>query len=224
MTTLHIFDMDGTLLRGSACLEISHYMGVLDDVNVIEEAWDRGEVDHVSFYEQCLPLWTGLTESGIDALFEASPWYEGISAVWADIAARGEQSAVLTLSPQFFAERLKRWGAGTVHGAEVFAGQQPNPALVMTPERKVKVAEELMQRYALSEDDCVAYGDSFSDGPLFERLPHTVAINGSERIREIATAVYDGTDLRQAYAVGRGLIDAYRGEHVQSAEGGPLQS
>ena len=88
MTKLHIFDMDGTLLAGSACLEVSRHLGVLNAINVIEEAWGRGEVGHVEFYELCLPLWEGLTEHDVDQSFAATAWLDGIPCVWADIARR----------------------------------------------------------------------------------------------------------------------------------------
>src|SRR6202012_5796526 len=105
--------------------------------------------------------------------------------VWRDIARRGEHSAVITLSPQFFADRLLRWGVGSVHGARVFAGVAPDPEQVLTPRSKPALARSLMERYDVGVDDCVAYGDSSSDVPLFQQLRNTVAVNGSEALREI---------------------------------------
>jgi phosphoserine phosphatase len=210
MTRLHIFDMDGTLLEGSACLDISRHVGQIDAVNVIEERWGRGEIDHVSFYELCLPLWKGLTEKDIDEVFEGTAWLEGIKDVWADIARRGEHSAVITLSPQFFVDRLLPWGLGSAHGAVVYAGQEPDPALVTTPESKVVIADELMQKYGVAKDDCVAYGDSSSDVPLFGHLTNTVAINASESLSAVAAVTYSGHDIREAYAAGRSLLDRTR--------------
>ncbi len=207
MTRLHLFDMDGTLLRGSACLDISRHVGAIDAVNEIEARWSVGGVGHVEFYELCLPLWEGLTDADVDAVFAASGWLEGIADVWSEIAARGEHSAVITLSPQFFADRLLDWGVGSAHGAGVRAAEVPDPALVMTPAGKVTVAKTLMDRYGLGPDDCVAYGDSASDIPLFERLTHSVAVNGSPALRAIAARHYEGQDLRGAYRLARGLLD-----------------
>lgn len=207
MSKLHIFDMDGTLLRGSACLELARYVGHLEAVNEMEEAWGRGEIGHVAFYELLCDLWHGLDDAGVDETFAATPWLDGVEAAWRDIAQRGEHSAVITMSPQFFADRLLKWGVGSVHGALVEAGVAPNPDLVLFPEHKVDIARDLMERYQLSPADCVAYGDSSSDVPLFEALPHTVAVNGSPSLRDVAAAVYDGTDLREAYAIGRSLLD-----------------
>ena len=207
MSKLHIFDMDGTLLRGSACLELSRHLGQLEAVNSIEERWSRGEVSHFGFWVECLPLWAGLDDAGIDATFAATSWLNNIEAVWADIARRGEHSAVITQSPQFFADRLLAWGVGSVRGADVQAGVAPEERNVITPESKVTITTELMERHGVTRDDCVAYGDSSSDVPLFRMLRHTVAVNAGAALRRIASAVYDGDDLWGAYLVGRSLVD-----------------
>jgi phosphoserine phosphatase len=208
MTKLHVFDMDGTLLRGSACLDISRHLGHLDAVLEVEDAWGRGEVGHVEFYELLLELWQGLTDEDIDVVFRGTAWMDGIHDVWADIAERGEHSAVISLSPQFFVDRLLPWGLGSAHGAGVHPDTPLDRQLVLSPEGKVVIVSELLERYGLSEDDCVAYGDSSSDVPLFQRLRHTVAVNGSESVRNVAVVRYDGSDLREAYALGRALLNA----------------
>lgn len=208
MTKLHIFDMDGTLLSGSACLELSRHMGQLEAVEAIEERWSRGEVGHVEFYDLCLPLWSGLDPSDVEEVFTGIAWIEGIEEVWRDIDRRGERSAVISLSPQFFAERLTRWGLHSAHGAEVLAGEEPMPERVLTPESKVYIASELLERYRLGDEDCVAYGDSSSDLPLFEMLSNTVSVNGTQSLREVAAVAYEGPDLRQAYELGRSLLEA----------------
>lgn len=216
MSKLHIFDMDGTLLEGSACLDISRHVGQLEAVNDIEERWSRGEVGHVAFYELCLPLWEGLSPSDVETVFQRSAWIDGIADVFTDIARRGEHSAVITLSPQFFADLLLGWGLESAHGAGVEAGVAPRPELVLTPDSKVGVALELIERHGLVAADCVAYGDSASDIPLFGHLAHTVAVNGSAAIRGAAAVCYDGQDLREAYAAGRALLEA-----TQAARGRP---
>jgi phosphoserine phosphatase len=209
MTKLHVFDMDGTLLRGSACLEVSRHLGHLDAVHAVEDAWGRGEVGHVEFYELLLELWQGLTDDDIDEVFGVTAWLDGIQEVWADIAQRGEHSAVISLSPQFFVDRLLPWGAASVHGAGVHPATPLDATLVLSPEAKVTIVTELLERYGLTESDCVAYGDSSSDVPLFQHLRNTVAVNGSEAVRAVAAAHYDGSDLREAYALGRALLDGH---------------
>lgn len=207
MTRLHVFDLDGTLLTGSACLELCRHLGQLDAVLEIEDAWGRGEVGHVEFYEILLKMWEGLTESDIDEVFTCTPWIDGVQEVMADIAARGEHSAVISLSPQFFVDRLLDWGVGSAHGARVYVGAPLVADDVLTPESKVLLVEELMNRYDVVSRDCVAYGDSSSDVPLFEVLDNTVAVNASESLVALAAAHYEGPDLMVAYAEGRRLLD-----------------
>jgi phosphoserine phosphatase len=206
MTKLHIFDMDGTLLLSTASVEIWRYLGEVERGLAIEDAWVRGEIGDVTFWELCLPLWQGLGDADIDKVFEAAPWIDGVKAVFADIAERGEYSTVISQSPRFFVRRLMRWGAGSAYGAGVEPGGRSGPDLLLSKEDKVEIAVELMERYGLTEADCVAYGDSSSDVALFARLPHTVAVNGNETIRELAAAEYTGSDLREAYAAGRALL------------------
>jgi phosphoserine phosphatase len=208
MSKLHIFDMDGTLLSGSACLELSRHMGQLEAVEAMEARWSRGQIGHVEFYDLLLPLWSGLEPSDVEEVFAGISWIDGIEEVWRDIDRREERSAVISLSPQFFAEHLTRWGLHSVHGAEVFAGETAKPERVLTPESKVYIASELLERYGLGDEDCVAYGDSSSDVPLFEMLSNTVSVNGTESLRDVAAVAYEGFDLREAYELGRSLLEA----------------
>lgn len=208
MSKLHIFDMDGTLLRGSACLLISEHLGVIDKVNEIEELWSQGLVGHAEFYELCLPMWRELSDAVIEDAFSSSDWIEGIEDVFGDINDRGEHSAVITLSPKFFVERLERWGAHLTFGAIVEPNQPLRHVDVVTPEAKPVIAQKLCSERGLALSDCVAYGDSSSDVPLFELLDFSVAMNASPRIDELAAAKYVGWDLRDAYSLARNLLDS----------------
>lgn len=210
MTKLHIFDMDGTILEGSACVHLSEHLGRLKEIHVIEEAWGRGEVGHVEFYELCLPMWSLLDDAAIKEVFHKSPWRRNIAKVFDDISSRGEFSAVVTLSPQFFVEHLRGWGATSTHGAGVYVNRALDPAMVTTPEQKVDIAQTLMRVHGIAPADCVAYGDSASDIPLFSVLSNTVAINGSQRLKALAAASYEGDDIWAAYQIGRSLADASR--------------
>ena len=206
MTKLHIFDMDGTLLRGAASVELCRYLGRFDEADAVEQAWVGGEISDVRFWELILPMWAGLSEEEIDRAFETAPWIDGVAETFEDISARGEHSAVISQSPLFFVRRLLSWGAGAAYGAGVEPGGRSGTDLLLTVEDKVSIAEHLIAEHGLTTDDCVAYGDSTSDVGLFNRLRHTVAVNGNVRIRELAAASYLGSDIRDAYAVGRRLL------------------
>lgn len=208
MTKLHIFDMDGTLLRSTASIEISKAIGALADAVAIEDGWREGVISDVGFWERCLEIWepAGLNDQSIDIAFTTAPWLEGLKEVFTDIEARGEHSVVITQSPQFFVDRLQRWGAQSTYGTQISLGATVYEENLISPDDKVRIVVELLETKGLNELSCIAYGDSTSDVPLFEWLPNTVAINASEHVKSLATTSYEGNDLRSAYRAGRGLL------------------
>ncbi|GIF50003.1 phosphoserine phosphatase [Asanoa ferruginea] len=222
---LHVFDMDGTLLRGtSASLEIARATGTVAAVAELEAAFAAGLIDTAGFAVGVHRLWSGLTVSTVAAVYASSPWLGGIREVCADIRRRGERSLVVTLSPDFFASLLLAEGVD-----EVVASRFPavpfvtpvDPAGILTPADKVRVVEDARVRLGVPLSRCVAYGDSISDGPLFAHLgATTVAVNAGGRLP--AGAVYDGDDLLAAYAIGRSLLDSAAALDGAEPVGGPL--
>lgn len=207
MSCLHVFDMDGTLLFGSACLEISRAVGVHKQNVAIQDAWTNGDLSDSGYWENCLPLWDGLSEQQIDKAFADTRWLDGVESVFRNIKARDEHSIAISQSPQFFVERLKAWGLGSAFGAEVTPGNATGAEHMISSEDKLKITRKRLLELGLGENSCIAYGDSNSDLALFENLQHTVAVNAEDRIRKLATAIYQGDDLWAAYTTGRKLLD-----------------
>jgi phosphoserine phosphatase len=204
---LHLFDMDGTLLRGSsASMEIAREIGMVSEFQALEAALMRGEIDPQGYGKRAYGMWAALTEHHVAAAFERSPWLDGIREVWADITARGDHCAVISLSPDFFVTRLRAWGVHDAR-ASVFPTLPflPGAALDVTrlllPASKVTIADELCALYGVGRADCVAYGDSLSDQALFGAVPVSVAVNGDTYVSSVATHTYTGGDLREAYSL-----------------------
>ncbi len=210
MTTLHIFDMDGTLLPGtSANLQIARHLGATEPLVELEARFAAGEIDTRRFAAAIHELWRDLTPLAVAAAFAASPWLAGIPEVCADIRERGERSLVITMSPDFFARHLLELGFDEVVASRFPAlpfAEPLDPANILTPGDKVRIVAEMCGRYGLSRSQCVAYGDSMSDVPLFRQLTNTVAVNGDRHLAELATLSYYGNDLADAYALGRTLL------------------
>ncbi|AKA04941.1 hydrolase [Streptomyces noursei ZPM] len=208
MSKLHLFDMDGTLLHGSAAaVEISRQLGLEREIAVLERAFAAGELTPAGFAQQACALWAAdLSDVQVAAAFEGAPWLAGIQEVWADIRARGERCAVISLSPGFFVERLLAWGVDTAHGSRwpaVPIREPLEPAGLLSSSAKVRIADDLCARYGLTRDDCVAYGDSMSDAELFAVVPQSVAVNADHHVSHLATYAYTGRDLRGAYELVR---------------------
>ncbi|MEV6108932.1 HAD-IB family phosphatase [Streptomyces sp. NPDC051940] len=210
MTRLHIFDLDGTLLHGSsASVELAKGLGLEPEFRELDAAIASGRIDTYEFGRRAFDLWTDLTRDVLAAAFDGAPWLAGIREVFADIAARGERCAVVTLSPDFFVERLLDWGAHAVHGSrfpDVPFREPLDMSGILGPADKVRIADLLCAEYGLTRDDITAYGDSFSDADLFGVVPRSVAVNADHHVAELATHAYTGRDLREAYALaGRAL-------------------
>ncbi|MEU1779470.1 HAD-IB family phosphatase [Streptomyces abikoensis] len=210
MTRLHLFDLDGTLIHGSAAaVEISRQLGLEKEIGELERAFAVGELLPSRFAQLAVELWAELTEAQVTAAFEGAPWLVGIREVWAAIRAGGERCAVISLSPGFFVERLLDWGADAAHGSRwpaVPFRDPVDPAGILDASAKVRIVDELCERYGLGRADCVAYGDSMSDARLFAAVPVSVAVNADHHVRDIASYAYDGLDLREAYALAGGSL------------------
>ncbi|MET3961186.1 phosphoserine phosphatase [Marmoricola sp. OAE513] len=210
MKALHVLDLDGTLLHGTtANLEVARARGDLEVLLAMEAAFADGTMSTKEFSTELHRIWHDLTADEVAEIVAQSPWIDGIAEVCADIADRGEQSMLITMSPNFFAEAVLAHGVGTVHAShfpplpftEAF-----DPELTLVPEDKVRLVTAALDAAGLGTRSCVAYGDSLSDEPLFRVLENTVAVNPSPALAGIAAEVYRGRDLREAYALGRRLL------------------
>ncbi|GLL16315.1 hypothetical protein GCM10017577_74970 [Pseudonocardia halophobica] len=93
-------------------------------------------------------------------------------------------------------------------GCDIVPGRPRHQGLLLTLQHKVDITLGLLEEFGLTEQECVAYGDSTSDTLLFEHLPHTVGVNCSAALRERAAVCFTGDDIRGAYALGRQLLDS----------------
>ena len=206
-TVLHVFDMDGTLLHGTtAGMEIARRLGCLPDLLDLEAAFAEGTVDTRAFSAAIAVLWQGITAEVVLEVFRASPWIGGLPEVLADVRERGERSLVITMSPDFFAEGLRELGVDEVAASRfppLPLAAVPDPAGILTPADKVTIVDATLARHGLTPNECVAYGDSGSDIPLFQHLPHTVAVNAAPELASLAAIRYQGKDLRAAYRLAR---------------------
>ncbi|MFE4856043.1 HAD family hydrolase [Streptomyces sp. NPDC056670] len=207
MARLHLFDLDGTLMRGSAApVEISRQLGLLDEIGELEVALSTGRIGPPEYAVRVHALWAGLTEAHVTSAFDAAPWLTGIQEVWREIREQGEYCAVISLSPSFFVERLLSWGAHAAHGSlfpEVPFARPVDLAGILSPAAKVTVMKRLCAEFGVGPQDCVAYGDSMSDVDLFAAVPVSVAVNADHHLADRATHSYTGGDLREAYALVR---------------------
>ena len=208
---LHVFDMDGTLLRSTATVELARHLGRLEEGLEIERLWGEGNITDTDFWSRLLEICHEATAADFDAAFHSSPWMEGIAEAFSDIHSRGEAVIVISQSPTFFVQRLELWGAHETYGSAVDPGVPLTPTATLLPETKVAITQAALAARGLSANDCVVYGDSSSDIELFTSFSRTVAVNASPTLAALAATHYVGSDIREAYAMGRQLIGMANG-------------
>lgn len=207
MARLHLFDLDGTLLRGtSAPVEISRQLGLELETVALDREVSAGLIGPPEYAQRVHALWAELTEVHVAAAFAGAPWMTRIREVWAEIRGQGDYCAVISLSPSFFVERLTGWGAHAAYGSRFPAvpfTEPVDPAGVLSAEAKVRIADLLCAEFGVTRAECVAYGDSGSDKALFGAVPVSVAVNADHHLAGLATHTYMGMDLWEAYELVR---------------------
>ncbi|MEV5913023.1 HAD family hydrolase [Streptomyces chartreusis] len=207
MARLHLFDLDGTLLRGtSAPVEISRQLGLEVETVALDREVSAGLIGPPEYAQRVHALWADLTEVHVAAAFAGAPWMTRIREVWAEIRGQGDYCAVISLSPSFFVERLTGWGAHAAYGSRFPAvpfTEPVDPAGVLSAEAKVRIADLLCAEFRVTRAECVAYGDSGSDKALFGAVPVSVAVNADHHLADLATHTYMGMDLWEAYELVR---------------------
>ena len=217
---LHVFDMDGTLLRSTATIELARQMGQLEAGMEIERLWFEDKITDTDFWKRFLIICREATEADIDAAFYNAPWMDGIAETFSDIRSRGETVIVISQSPTFFVRRLQLWGEHETYGSEVEPGKPLRDSATLIAETKVSITETVLAARSLGADDCVIYGDSTSDLRLFTSFSRTVGVNPSPTLGSLAATRYVGTDIREAYAMGRELIGTADKKQVMQGSAG----
>lgn len=207
MSLLHVFDMDGTLLRETtASIEIARELGCLSALQKLEQQFKTSQINTHEFADGVYQLWAELTSDDVSCIFDKAPWIRGLREVFEDIRLRQEYSLVVTMSPDFFARYLEQIGADCVVASRFPSlpfKEELDASGILSPEEKVVIVEEKLFEYGLDNSSCIAYGDSSSDIPLFKTLKHTISINGDAFITPLSRHQYVGDDLREAYNLAR---------------------
>jgi phosphoserine phosphatase len=204
----HIFDMDGTLLHGTtAPVLLAAALGQPEALAALEERFSSGAATAVQFARALHDMW-GVVEPEVTAkAFAAAPVLTNIREVLADIRRRDERSCLITMSPDYFAERFLDFGFDAVFASRFpRAAETPlDESAILSPEDKPRLAARFCAEHGLALEDAIAYGDSMSDVFLFEEVGVRVSVNGDHHIADRSDIAVEGTDLLLAYRAAREL-------------------
>lgn len=217
----HIFDMDGTLVRGtSAPVLVAAALGRRHSLVELEQRWESGAATAVDFAHALHEMWGVVSADVARRAFEAAPLLANIREVVADIHRHGERACLITMSPDYFAEQFLEFGFDSVFASRFprSMGLALDESAILDPEAKPRMAARFCAEHGVELGHAVAYGDSMSDVFLFREAGLRVSVNGDHHLAELADIAVEGEDLMLAYAAARKWCDRAISQFLESGE------
>lgn len=209
MTTAAFFDLDGTLIPGSANIPLAKAAFRRGFVSKTDLAKDlrnglsfllKGATDERSeqVRDRILHAVAGRRASDVEALGQSfiTDLVASIKPAMAEVLDRhgalGHDRIVISASPTEIVARLAHEagledGVGTTAARDaegVYTGELSGPFCYK--QGKVEVMATLAAERGYDLASCYAYSDSASDLPMLEAVGHPVAVNPEPELREIA--------------------------------------
>lgn len=199
---LHVFDMDGTLLRSTtANAEIGRRLDIHHEVRMLDHEFATSDMSTREYALRLRGLWKVLEYSTIREAFEAAPKLKRIKETVQDIHRRNHKAMLITMAPRFFAELFEEYGFDAICASDFPRDHREllDIESILSPEDKPRLAREFCMDHAIEFEQVVAYGDSRSDIAMFREARTSVSVNGDLHIQEFASHRYEGGDLWEAY-------------------------
>jgi phosphoserine phosphatase len=196
-----VFDLDGTLLRGTTVsLLLAEWLGQTTEIAELERAFHAHEIANSVVAETSARWLAGQRTADVWRVLAEGPWIDGMADTFQALRSAGASLLLGTITWSFAAEMLReRYGFAAVSGTEM---QAADGILSGTVDRyfdehdKARFVEEWCTQKGFSMCQVAAVGDSRSDIPLFRRVGLSIALNATPNAQEAATHVLDTDDLR----------------------------
>ena len=201
MKRIFVFDMDGTILPNTTGLiETARHFETEKELLQLEEDFNRNLLDTSQFTQTISRLWGAIPQKTSREIFENAPKLKGLEACLRDIRKNGDYSCLITLSQDFFAEHFKEYGMDYVYSTPYPPNHENVENLkCLTAEDKRTLVLELCRKLDIHSEDCVAFGDSLGDLPLFETVGYAMAINPLKELSKYVALTYRGNSILEAY-------------------------
>lgn len=209
MTTAAFFDLDGTLIPGSANIPLAKAAfrnGFVSKTDLAKDLRNglsfllKGATDERSeqVRDRILRAVSGHPASDVEALGDhfIDGLVDSIKPAMREVldqhGAVGHDRIVISASPTEIVSRLAHT-AGLEHGIGttaqrdehgVYTGGLEGPFCYK--QGKVELMQQMAQDRGYQLADCYAYSDSASDLPMLEAVGHPVAVNPEPELRELA--------------------------------------
>jgi len=204
-----VFDLDGTLLRGTTVsLLLAQWLGQTSAITELERAFHAHETSNSVVADTSAGWLAGKSVAEAWRVLEDGSWIDGMAETFQVLTTAGVSLLLGTITWSFAAEMLKeRYGFAAASGTEM---QAPDGVLSGVVSRyfdehdKLRFVEDWCAQNGYSMSQVAAIGDSRSDVPLFHRVGMSIALNATPDARAAATHVLDTEDLRDVLALLQG--------------------
>jgi phosphoserine phosphatase len=201
-----VFDLDGTLLRGTTVsMLLAQWLGQADAIAELERAFSAHEISNRVVADSTAGWLAGQSTAEAWRVLAEGRWIDGMAETFQALHAAGSSLLLGTITWSFAAEMLReRHGFAAVSGTEI---QVSNGVVSGTVSRyfdehdKVRFVEDWCQQNGFSMSQVASIGDSRSDVPLFRRTGMSIALNATADARAAATHTLDTDDLRDVLAL-----------------------
>jgi phosphoserine phosphatase len=196
-----VFDLDGTLLRGTTVsLLLAEWLGRGEEIARLEDAFRDGRISNSVVADTSAGWFAGVELAAVWRVLRDGPWIAGMAEALRELSSAGAQLLLGTVTWKFVAAMLaEHYGFAAVSGTEM---QVQDGMLSGTVSRyfdefdKAAFGQGWCAQNGFSLSDVLAIGDSRSDVPLFECAGRSIALNATPDARAVATRAIDAEDLR----------------------------
>jgi phosphoserine phosphatase len=204
-----VFDLDGTLLRGTTVsLLLAQWLGREDEITELERAFRAHEISNSVVADTSAGWLAGKSVADTWQVLTDRPWIDGMAETLQVLAGAQVSLLLGTITWSFAADMLReRYAFQAASGTEM---QAPDGVLSGVVSRyfdehdKLRFVEDWCAQNGYSMSQVAAIGDSRSDIPLFGEVGMSIALNATPEARAVATHVLDTEDLRDVLALLQG--------------------
>jgi phosphoserine phosphatase len=200
-----VFDLDGTLLRGTTVsLMLARWLGHEEEMSQLEEAFHAGEISNRVVADATASWLAGQSTADAWRVLAKGSWIAGMAETFQTLAEARVNLLLGTITWSFIAERLSdSYGFAAFGGTEMHVTDGVVSGWVtryFDEQDKLRFVRRWCYRNGFSMGEVAAIGDSRSDVPLFRHTGTSIALNATPDARAIASHVLDTDDLRNVLA------------------------
>ena len=201
---LAVFDVDGTLTSVDSCWRFIHEkLGTWQDGGAKNaELFFRGEISYDEWARRDVSLWKETSINEIQKIVFEIPYVDGIYEVFRFLRENDVKIVLLSAGLSFIAERIaKEFGVNDyiANELEIVNGKVTgNVKIRVSIDNKGEILEELLRKFRVKPEECLAVGDDLTMIPVFQKVGLSIAFNPqNQEIAKYAKITVNERDLRK---------------------------